>query len=434
MRYVIIGTGAAGIASIEAIRSVDKRGEIIMVGEDPHGFYSRPGLAYLLTGEIPDKSLFPKTGDDYALLNFKYQNAHVTKIDSDHKTLLLDGKTPLSYDKLLIATGAFAAPLTVPGAALQGVVKLDHLEDARYILKQARRGKTAVVVGGGITALELTEGLLARGMNVHYLLRGDRYWSNVLDEQESRIIEARLQVEGVTLHFHSELKEIIGKGSKVSGVRLQDGNILKCDLVAYAIGIKPRIELAREAGLTLDRGILVNEFLQTNFSDIYAAGDVAQVYDSMTGHSVLDSLWSPARDQGRIAGLNMAGENKPYIKSVPFNVTRLAGLTTTIIGAVGHGHDDDIVGIARGDSETWRELPDAIVAQSGFDTNHVRIIVGDKNLLGAVVMGDQTLSTPLQKIIARKLDISSMRDQLLTKDAKIADVVVDFWSKHLTAA
>lgn len=434
MRYVIIGTGAAGIASIESIRSVDKRGEIIMVGEDPHGFYSRPGLAYLLTGEIPDKSLFPKTSDDYALLNFKYQNAHVTKIDSAQKTLLLDGKTPLSYDKLLIATGAFAAPLTVPGAALQGVVKLDHLEDARYILKQAKRGRMAVVVGGGITALELTEGLLARGMNVHYLLRGERYWSNVLDEHESRIVEARLQVEGVTLHFHSELKEIIGKGSKVSGVRLQDGNILKCDLVAYAIGIKPRIELAREAGLTLDRGILVNEFLQTNFSDIYAAGDVAQIYDPMTGHSVLDSLWSPARDQGRIAGLNMAGQNKPYIKSVPFNVTRLAGLTTTIIGAVGHGHDDDIVGIARGDSETWRELPDAIVAQSGFDTNHVRIIVGDKNLLGAVVMGDQTLSTPLQKIIARKLDISSMRDQLLTQDAKIADVVVDFWSKHLTAA
>ncbi|MBL8077753.1 MAG: NAD(P)/FAD-dependent oxidoreductase [Anaerolineales bacterium] len=434
MRYVIIGTGAAGIASIESIRSVDKRGEIIMVGEDPHGFYSRPGLAYLLTGEIPDKSLFPKTSDDYALLNFKYQNAHVTKIDSAQKTLLLDGKTPLSYDKLLIATGAFAAPLTVPGAALQGVVKLDHLEDARYILKQAKRGKTAVVVGGGITALELTEGLLARGMNVHYLLRGERYWSNVLDEHESRIVEARLQVEGVTLHFHSELKEIIGKGSKVSGVRLQDGNILKCDLVAYAIGIKPRIELAREAGLTLDRGILVNEFLQTNFPDIYAAGDVAQVYDPMTGYSVLDSLWSPARDQGRIAGLNMAGQNKPYIKSVPFNVTRLAGLTTTIIGAVGHGHDDDIVGIARGDSETWRELPDAIVAQSGFDTNHVRIIVGEKNLLGAVVMGDQTLSTPLQKIIARKLDITSMRDQLLTKDAKIADVVVDFWSKHLAAA
>src|SRR5690606_11409927 len=114
-------------------------------------------------------------------------------------------------------------------------VKLDHLNDARTILKLAKRGRTAVVVGGGITALELAEGLLARGMNVHYLLRGNRYWSNVLDEQESRIIEARLQVEGITLHFHSELEEIIGRSGRVNSIRLKNGKTLKCDLLAYAI-------------------------------------------------------------------------------------------------------------------------------------------------------------------------------------------------------
>ncbi len=434
MRYVIIGTGVSGFASIEAIRSVDKGGEIIMLGDDPHGYYSRPGLAYYLTGELQDKALFPKKREDYAPLNFKFKNARVTKINRAEKNLLLDEKTLLSYDKLLIATGALAVPLTVPGANLKGVVKLDHLEDARQILGLAKRGKTAVVVGGGITALELTEGLLSRGVNVHYLLRGDRYWSNVLDEQESRIVEARLQEEGVTLHFRSELTEVLGKGGKVGGVRLQNGQILKCDILAYAIGIKPRIELAREADLTLDRGILVNEFLQTNDPDIYSAGDVAQAYDPATGRSVLDSLWTPAREQGYTAGLNMAGQKKSYIKSSPFNVTRLAGLTTTIIGTVGHGRDEDIVGIARGDSETWRELPNALVAQGGFDVNRVRIIVGEKTLIGAVVMGDQTLSTPLQKIIAKKIDISSMREKLLSRDAKIADVVVDFWSKHLTTA
>ncbi|MFN8411288.1 MAG: FAD-dependent oxidoreductase [Anaerolineales bacterium] len=434
MRYVIIGTGVAGIACIEAIRTIDTYSEIVMVGDDPHGYYSRPGLAYYLTGELHDKVLFPKTSEDYAPLNFKYKKASVTKIQRAEKNILLDGKSHLSYDKLLIATGALAAPLTVPGANLQGVVKLDHLEDARHILKLAKRGKTAVVVGGGITALELTEGLLARGVTVHYLLRGDRYWTNVLDEHESRIVEARLQIEGVNLHFHSELAEVIGKGGKVRAVRLQDGRIMKCDILACAIGVKPRVDLARDAGLTLDRGILVNEFLQTNDPDIYAAGDVAQVYDPLTGHSVLDSLWSPAREQGFSAGLNMAGKKDAYLKKPPFNVTRLAGLTTTIIGAVGHGKDEDIVGIARGDSETWRELPDAIVAQGGFDINRVRIIVGEKTLIGAVVMGDQTLSKPLQKIIAKRIDISSMRDQLLARDAKVADVVVDFWSHHVKTA
>lgn len=434
MRYVIIGTGVAGYACIEAIRSVDKESEVIMFGDDPHGYYSRPGLAYYLTGELPDKALFPKKREQFEKLNFKYQKGRVTKINRAEKKLVLDGKTLLSYDKLLIATGAQATALKVPGANLKGVVKLDHLEDAHQILSFAKRGKTAVVVGGGITALELTEGLLSRGVNVHYLLRGNRYWSNVLDEHESRIVEGRLQAEGVTLHFHTELAEVVGKSGKVNGARLKDGSTIKCDLLAYAIGINPRRELARDAELTLERGILVNEFLQTNDPDIYAAGDVAQVYDPLTGHSVLDSLWTPAREQGYSAGLNMVGRQEPYIKGAPFNVTRLAGLTTTIIGAVGRGIDEDILGIARGDSETWRQLPDAIVAQGGFDMNHVRVLVGEKTLIGAVVMGDQTLSTPLQKIIAEKMDISGIHDKLLSKDAKIADVIVDYWSKHLQAA
>lgn len=427
MNYAIIGSGVAGLSAVESIRGADRSGEIVMIGDDPHGYYSRPGLAYFLTGELKDKTLFPKTREEYDRLKFAYKRARVTGLDRGAKTILMEGHPPLSYGKLLIATGASASPLTVPGANLDGVVKLDHLEDARGILKLARRGRTAVVIGGGITALELVEGLLARGMKVHYLLRGDRYWANVLDEHESRIVQDRLYAEGVELHFHSEVNEIIGRSGKARGVRLLDGRTMKCDLLAYAVGIKPRVELALAAGLACDRGILVNEYMQTNDPDIFAAGDVAQAYDPLTGRSVLDSLWNPAREQGRAAGLNMAGERKPYIKTVPFNVTRLAGLTTTIIGAVGHGRDDDVVGIARGDSETWRQLPEAIAAQSGFDVNHVRLLIGQKNLVGAVVMGDQKLSAPLQKMIVQKMDISPIREKLLGRDAKIADVILDFF-------
>jgi hypothetical protein len=125
----------------------------------------------------------------------------------------------------------------------------------------------------------------------------------------------------------------------------------------------------------------------------------------------------------------MAGRRTAYLKAAPFNVTRLAGLTTTIIGAVGRGRDDDLVGIARGDSETFRSLPDAISAQTGFDVNRLRLLIGEKMLIGALVMGDQTLSRPLQKLIAGKADISPIREKLLARDAKIADVVVDFWKE-----
>ncbi|HSL46692.1 MAG TPA: FAD-dependent oxidoreductase [Anaerolineales bacterium] len=430
MKYVIIGSGVAGIAAIEAIRSVDQTGEIALIGDDPYGFYSRPGLAYYLTGELHDKALFPRTAEDFRKLNFHYVKGRVKKILRAEHRVELENLTAISYDRLLLAVGAQAIPLEVLGADLEGVLKLDHMSDAKLILKHARRGKTAVVIGGGITALELSEGLRARGMKVHYLLRGDRYWSNVLDEQESRIIEHLLREEGVTLHHHAEAIEVTGRNGKVNGVCLLSGQMLKCDLVAYAIGIRPRVELAKRAGLAIDRGILVNEQLQTNDLDIFAAGDVAQAYDPLSGRSILDSLWTPARQQGYTAGLNMAGRKTAYIKAPPFNVTRLAGLTTTIIGTVGRGRDDDLVGIARGDSETWRQLPDSMVAQTGFEVNRLRLLVGEKTLLGAIVMGDQKLSLPLEKIISEKMDISMIRDELLMPDAKIGDIVAEYWARH----
>jgi NAD(P)H-nitrite reductase large subunit len=427
MRYVIIGAGVAGYAAIEAIRSVDQAGEIIMVSDDPNGYYSRPGLAYYLTGELRDKVLYPRTQDDNKKLNFGFLKGRVTRIFRSEHALEIAGKPRLNYDRLLIAVGARSLPLAISGSRLEGVVKLDHLADAKNILKLAKSGRTAVVVGGGITALELTEGLLARGMKVHYLLRGDRYWSNVLDEHESKVVQGRLQAEGVELHFHSELKEIIGKNNRVASIRLENGQTIKCDLLAYAIGVRPCLELVQDIGLNLDRGILADEHLQTNDPDIFAAGDVAQVFDPLSGRAVLDSLWNPAQEQGRVAGMNMAGRRTAYLKSPPFNVTRLAGLTTTIIGAVGRGHDDDIVGIARGDSETWRDLPDVIVAQSGFDINHMRLVIGENTLLGAIVMGDQTLSLPLQKMIAGGADISPIRGKLMMPEAPIADLIADFW-------
>jgi NAD(P)H-nitrite reductase large subunit len=187
------------------------------------------------------------------------------------------------------------------------------------------------------------------------------------------------------------------------------------------------MELMEETNLAKDRGLLVNEHLQTTDLDIYAAGDVAQVYDPLSGKSALDSLWNPAHEQGRVAGWNMAGRKAAYLKSAPFNVTRLAGLTTTIIGTVGRGKDEDLIGIARGDSETWRELPEAIIAQSGFDVNHMRLMVGEKTLVGAILMGDQTLSWPLQKMIAGKADISAIREQIMAPDAPLADLVAQFW-------
>jgi NAD(P)H-nitrite reductase large subunit len=428
--HVIIGSGAAGIAAAEAIRSLDTECRVTMISGESAGYYSRPGLAYYLTGEIEERLLFPFQQQDFRNLKIQFLQTEVTAIRPEqHKVVFSDGRL-LPYDNLLIATGAKANRMKVPGAELEGVVQLDDLEGVRQIVRLSRKARSAVVVGGGITALEMVEGLVARRVKTHYFLRGDRYWSNVLDETESKIVEHRLAEESVRIHYHTELAEIYGKRGRVSGVLTQDDRQIRCDIVGIAIGVRPRMSLAVEAGIKTDRGILVDQYLRTSAPDIYAAGDVAQVYDPFSGKSALDSLWGPARDQGTTAGLNMVGLNKAYLKVVPFNVTRLAGLTTTIVGTVGRGSDQDLAGIARGDSETWRELPDAIAAQVGFQVNRLRVLVGEKTLIGAIVMGDQTLSRPIHRLIADRVDITPIRDQLLQPGAPLADILADFWTLH----
>jgi NAD(P)H-nitrite reductase large subunit len=428
-RYVIIGTGPAGISASEAIRCHDQSGEILLIGDERYGFYSRPGVAYFLNGEISEQQLFPFSQQDFRRLNVRMLHAKVTRLHPEQHQVELENRTRLPYDRLLIATGASAIRSSVPGNDLQGVVKMDTLDDVHHIIKLTRKARSAVVVGGGITALELVEGLRARGVKTHYFLRGDRYWGNVLDETESQIIERRLQDDGCQIHTNTELAEILGKNGRVAGVRTADGRQIACEIVGVAIGVLPRLDLAKTAGLNLDRGIMVNEYLETSAPDIFAAGDVAQVYDPFTKKSVLDSLWGPARDQGTAAGMNMASQSMIYSRLTPFNVTRLASLTTTIIGAVGKGADRDLAGIARGDSEVWRLLPDSIAAQNRFVVNRLRILVGENSLIGALVMGDQTLSQPLQNLIARRVDITPIRDRMLQPRAPLADLIAEFWTR-----
>jgi NAD(P)H-nitrite reductase large subunit len=204
------------------------------------------------------------------------------------------------------------------------------------------------------------------------------------------------------------------------------GDHITCDLIAVAIGVLPRAGLARAAGLKVDRGVLVDETLRTSAADIYAAGDVAQVYDPRTGKALLDTLWNIARGQGAVAGHNMAGGSQRYAKPIPLNVTRLAGITTTLIGRVGHGSDADVVGIARGDSETWRLLDDALVVEDAHEVNRLRLLVGQTTLVGAVVMGDQGPSRPLQRLIGEQANITPIRDRLLAPHAPLAAILAEF--------
>jgi NADPH-dependent 2,4-dienoyl-CoA reductase/sulfur reductase-like enzyme len=202
---------------------------------DHHPMKIQLFLQYLRqNSEVPPGSTSPRPSPE---------KEGVARINpTEHKVHMAGGRI-IPFDRLLVATGATASRPDTPGINLEGVVTLDSMEDTLHIMKLARRSSSAVVIGGGITALELVEAFTALGVKTHYFLRGDRYWNSVLDETESEIVQERLEEEGVILHFSTRATEILGKKNKVEGVRTDDGKVLACQMVGIAIGIKPRKEL-----------------------------------------------------------------------------------------------------------------------------------------------------------------------------------------------
>ena len=433
-RFVIVGHGPAGRTAAETLRAHEPDAEIRIVSSEPDAFYSRPGLAYFLANEIPEEQLFCRPEGHDTTLGLERIHARVAAIDPGaHIARLADGRE-LAYDALLLATGSKAVLPDVPGSDLDGVVTLDNLPDTRHILDVIRRARRrgsradgAVVVGGGITALEVVEGLLSRGVTTHYLLRHAHFWSNVLSEGESDVIVHRLREMGTQVHAESDLVRIEGRGGKVTAIETSRGETIPCSIVGVAIGVRPQVALAREAGLRVERGVLVDDGMHTSAADTYAAGDIAQVVDGRTGKATLDILWPTAIATGQVAGANMAGADLHYRKAAPFNFARLAELPITIIGEVGTGRADaDMVATGRGASEGW-ETKEPLRSVVTTDPPELqRWVLRADRVVGAVLLGDQRLSEPLRYLIEHETDISPIRETLLAPDADVAATLLAF--------
>ena len=284
------------------------------------------------------------------------------------------------------------------------------------------------MVGGGITALEIVEGLRARGVHVHYFMRKDRYWSNVLSESESRIVELALQREGVEIHTFTELAAIRGRGGRVAAVETAAATR------SPATSSPPPWACARgwsSRGRPACRATAASSWTSTCAPATPTSTPPATSPRPRTGtgHRTLQVLWNPALLKGRVAGLNMATEPvHVYEQDEPINVTRLAGLHTTIIGLVGSGNDADLEGLSRGDSEVWSELGDQVIVESQRGDAHVRLTLGEHTIAGAVVMGDQTLSFPLQDLIEGHVDVTGAVAALEAPGAPIVEIVNRLWA------
>ena len=437
-QHLIVGNGAAGLSAAEEIRQRDRHAAITIVSDEPYPLYSRPGLAYLLTGEIPEARIFCRAPDYYPQNRFNLVHARITSLALARCVANLDDGRALFFDTLLLATGSVAVPAPFPGGTLDGVVYLDKLENVQEILRRVKRGaRAAVVVGGGITAMELAEGLAHQGLETHYLLRKKAIWSALLTEHESQIVERHARALGIYIHYNEEIAEIISANRSVAGVRTTGGQQIACQMVGAAIGVRPNVMLAKQAAIKVDRGIVVNEFLESSVPSIFAAGDSAQVFDPVSGDYRVDDLWPSAIAAGRIAGANMAGARTPYSTSAPFNAALVFGAHITAIGQAGSGqrHGDDanlmLQYQSRGSSEAWWARPGGpyTSAWSHNGENSLRLVLRGNRITGALILGNQDLADPLRDLIEQRVDVSPIQAQLRGDELVINKSIRTFWGQ-----
>jgi nitrite reductase (NADH) large subunit len=436
--YLIIGNGAAGLSAAEIIRRRDPTGRITIVTNEPYLFYSRPGIAYYILGQVSERQLISRNSSFYRDHKLDLRFGHAASLDLEAQLAFFEDGEPLAYDVLLLATGSSAVPPPFPGGQLRGVLTFDTLDDAKRVMKLGRKAKAAVVVGGGITAMELAEGLNAQGARVHLMQRGERLWPRLFDRRESSIIERHVRHEGIVLHYNEEVTEILGKRGAVAGVRLQSGRTIKCQVVGVAIGVRPNLALVSQLEVRQDKGVLVDEFMRSNVPTLFAAGDVAQVYDRWTGHHNLDVLWPSAINEGRAAGYNMvdvargAQPGFSYLKASPFNAALLFGTHLTVIGRVGtssNGDARELSYLSRGSSHVWTN-PFSSHYRSAWDNdgpNSVRIVLSDGRIVGALLVGSQELADPLRRFIDQEVDLGAYQSALLTAERDLHSTILEAW-------
>jgi NAD(P)H-nitrite reductase large subunit len=432
-RYVIIGNGAAGVTAAEELSRLDGRSSITIASDEPHPMYSRPGLAYILIDEVSAEQAIARNPDWYARHHINLIYSRAERIDFAQQQVWLASGQALTYDALLIAVGAQAVPAPFPGGGRDGVVYLDNLDNTLNMIERAKTARSAVVVGGGITALEMAEGLAHYKVETHYLVRKTNLWSTLLNDDESRLVETQIKHHGVHIHYGSEITEIVGTQGRVSGVKTNRGEMIPCEMVGVAIGVRPNLALSQSTALKIDRGIMTDEYLQTNLPGVFAAGDCAQIYDAWSGEHRVDSLWPTAITSGRTAAANMTGAHVPYQKGVPFNAALLFGLHLTAIGqvaAAGRGDEaEELSFISRGSSEVWTAKPGSGYASAWAEdgTSSQRLVMRDDALVGALLLGNQRLADPLRDLIDQRVNIAAVRSGLMAGGSALATAVMTAW-------
>ena len=398
--YLIIGGGVAGATAAETIRQKKSTASVAVINDEPYALYSRVMLSKpsFFLGKIPFDQVWLKGAEWYKEHNIAFLGGKkAVGIDAINKTVSLDDGTKYGYKNLLIATGVCPRKWEVAGADKKGIYYLRTLDDGKAIMKAVKSAKRAITIGGGFISFEMAELLKMAGLETTAVIRESYFWEPTLDEASGRMIEKALKDRGVKITYKAEVSKILGKDS-VKGITLKDGRRVECDMIICGIGAVCETDWLKTSELKLNRGILTNEYLETSLPDVWAAGDIAEFKDLYLDETVQLGNWVNAREQGRIAGLNMIGEKTPF-KFVSFYSTQGFGISIAFIG----------------DS---KPEPERIIIKRGSpETNsYARIIVlnkgNRKEVEGATLINRTGEMSAIAKLIESNIDVSQKLKEL----------------------
>jgi NAD(P)H-nitrite reductase large subunit len=334
MQHIIIGAGPAGVIAAETLKKIDPRSTVTIIGDEPEPPYSRMALPYYLMDKIGETGTWlRKDKNHFQAAGITLIHDRVTSVNSSTRKLTLGNTSDMNYDRLLMATGSHPLRPPIPGMDLDKVHSCWTLEDGRAIAKLARPGANVVLIGAGFIGCIILEALAARGIHLTVVEMGDRMVPRMMNQTAGNLIKEWCQNKGVSVHTSTGVESIEKTGQRGGlKVKLNNGETLEADLVICATGVRANIGFLKGSGINTGDGVLVNERLQTNIPEIYAAGDVCQGKDFSTGEYSVQAIQPTAADHGRIAAMNMAGKNSVHKGSVNMNVLDTMGLISTSYG------------------------------------------------------------------------------------------------------
>jgi NAD(P)H-nitrite reductase large subunit len=419
-KYLIVGASAAGIGAVEAIRRVDSIGTITVITDEACSHYSRPMISDFVSGKADLKKMDCRTSDFWKEHNVEaVAGKKATALNILEKTVQLESGEKLSYEKLLLATGGKPFVPKTEGSEKDGVFTFTTIGDAQKIAAKidSINAKAAVVIGGGLIGISITEALVKRGLKVTMVELQDKILSLLIDPKGSDIVEAIVKKAGVNIITGQSVQKIMGKPENdgaVGGVLLTKGELVPCEMVIMAIGVIPRTELVIGSPIKINRGIIVDNMMQTNVPDVYASGDVAEAFDFILNQNRTLPLWPLAVLEGQVAGYNMAGKKTTYMGGTNMSSLKYFGIPIVSIGLANPKEDPTLEILVKYELE--RNL-------------YKKIVLKNNVIVGLTLVNSIERAGILFYLMKNAINVKKFKLQLLSDDFSLANLPANMQQK-----